>query len=168
MPIYDYDGTTTYEIGKVHDYDGTTTHQIGMVHDYDGTVAKLIYTAETVLQGGSISYNYCDTSTHNYTFCTWNLSGINSVPITVTGSAYCVADSIRMFLFLKFADGTTQNLFAYYGGSGYSGGTYNVDLSSYSETQKTSVSVCWQTYIGYSSATNKYNYGNLTVQTVTV
>lgn len=49
MPIYDHDGTTAYEIGKVYDHDGTTAYQIGKVYDHDGTTASLIYTAEQYL-----------------------------------------------------------------------------------------------------------------------
>lgn len=46
MPIYDYDGTTSTQIGKVYDYNGTTSTQIGKVYDYDGTTSTLIYSAE--------------------------------------------------------------------------------------------------------------------------
>ena len=48
MPIYDYDGTTSYELGKMYDYDGTTNHQIGKVYDNNGTTDRLIYSAEYV------------------------------------------------------------------------------------------------------------------------
>lgn len=43
MPIYDNNGTTNYEIGKLYDNDGTTNYQIGKVHDNDGTTNRLIY-----------------------------------------------------------------------------------------------------------------------------
>lgn len=46
MPIYDYDGTTNYQIGKVYDNDGTTNYQIGKVYDNDGTTNSLIYTSD--------------------------------------------------------------------------------------------------------------------------
>lgn len=53
MPIYDNDGTTNYQIGKVYDNDGATNYQIGKVYDNDGTTNSLIYTAEeNVLQYG--------------------------------------------------------------------------------------------------------------------
>lgn len=45
-PIYDNDGTTSYEIGKVYDNDGTTSYQIGKVYDNDGTTNSLIYSAD--------------------------------------------------------------------------------------------------------------------------
>lgn len=49
MANNDYDGTTSYEIGKLYDYDGTSSHQIGKVYDYDGTSSYLIYSAQTDL-----------------------------------------------------------------------------------------------------------------------
>ena len=48
MAIYDTDGTTKYEIGKLYDNNGTTSYQIGKVYDSNGTVVSLIYTAEYV------------------------------------------------------------------------------------------------------------------------
>lgn len=54
MPIYDHDGTTYYEIGKLYDDDGTTNYQTGKVYDNDGTTSSLIYSAEETV-GLSIS-----------------------------------------------------------------------------------------------------------------
>lgn len=58
MPIYDNDGTTTHQIGKLYDNDSTTTHQIGKVYDHDGTTNSLIYTAETILPALSTPWAY--------------------------------------------------------------------------------------------------------------
>ncbi len=64
MPIYDNNGTTSYEIGKVYDYDGTTSHQIGKVYDYNGTASGLIYTAETqYYPGGAVTCLLSDGAT---------------------------------------------------------------------------------------------------------
>ena len=49
MAIYDYDGTTNNEIGKLHDWDGTTSHQLGKGYDWDGTTSHLFYSAEEVI-----------------------------------------------------------------------------------------------------------------------
>ena len=49
MPIYDNDGTTNYEIGKLYDNDGTADHQIGKVYDNNGTANSLIYEAELMI-----------------------------------------------------------------------------------------------------------------------
>lgn len=43
MPIYDNDGTTSREIGKLYDYNGTTSSQTKEVYDFDGTTSRLIY-----------------------------------------------------------------------------------------------------------------------------
>ena len=56
MPIYDNDGTTNYEIGKLYDNDGTTDHQIGKVYDNNGTTDYLIYSAEETIFSG-VSFN---------------------------------------------------------------------------------------------------------------
>lgn len=48
-PIYDNNGTTSYQIAKIYDHNGTTSTQIGKVYDHNGTTSSLIYTAETLL-----------------------------------------------------------------------------------------------------------------------
>mgnify|MGYP004603076307 FL=1 len=47
MAIFDYDGTSTHEIGKIYEQDqsATITYQIGKMYDYDGTSTHLIYSA---------------------------------------------------------------------------------------------------------------------------
>jgi hypothetical protein len=45
MSIWQGDGTTNYEVGKVYEGDGTTNYQIGKVYEGDGTTNNLIYTA---------------------------------------------------------------------------------------------------------------------------
>lgn len=65
MPIYDNDGTTSYEVGKVYDNDGTTSYQIGKVYDNDGTTSYLLYTSDPnqhVFQNGAF-----DSDFENYT-----------------------------------------------------------------------------------------------------
>lgn len=47
MPIYDNNGTTSYEIGTIYDNNGTTNNQIGKVYDNNGTTNTLIYSLET-------------------------------------------------------------------------------------------------------------------------
>lgn len=57
MPIYDNDGTTNYQIGKLYDNDGSTNYQIGKVYDNDGTTGYLIYTGEAILFPGTSDYS---------------------------------------------------------------------------------------------------------------
>ena len=61
MAIYDNNGTTETEIGKVYDNNGTTETEIGKVYDNNGTTDSLIYTAETVYLGsGGVSWTISD------------------------------------------------------------------------------------------------------------
>lgn len=66
MAIYDNNGTTSYEIGKIYDDDGTTNNQIGKAYDNDGTSNHLIYSAEeqhslsVSVQQGAGSKNWKD------------------------------------------------------------------------------------------------------------
>ena len=43
MPIYDFDGSTSREIGKLYDNNGTTSSQIKEVYDNDGPASRLVY-----------------------------------------------------------------------------------------------------------------------------
>lgn len=58
MPIYDNDGTTNYQIGKLYDNDGTTSTQIGKVYDNNGTANTLIYSSDMTLfdAGKTVEY----------------------------------------------------------------------------------------------------------------
>lgn len=47
MAIYDNNGSTNAEIGKLYDNNGTTSTQIGKVYDNNGTTNSLIYQSET-------------------------------------------------------------------------------------------------------------------------
>ena len=169
MPILDFNGTTAEEIGKVFDWNGTTEEQLGKVFDWNGTTDSLIYNAEIILKGGSVNYNYCSTSAQVYTFATWDLSEVTTLPITVTGNTAWNADRCYYKLYLEFADGTRYYFIDTSSSSTpYMGGSYSVNLSGYSAAQKASVKVQWQTYITFSVATNKYNLGNLKLADVTI
>ena len=56
MPIYDNDGTTSHEIGKLYDNNGSANAQIGKVYDNNGTANSLIYTSEYNIMTGSNNY----------------------------------------------------------------------------------------------------------------
>lgn len=57
MAIYDNNGTTSYEIGKLYDNDGTTSYQIGNAYDNDGTNSYLIYTANAPETATILNYS---------------------------------------------------------------------------------------------------------------
>lgn len=46
MPIWDNNGTTSYEIGKLYDHNGTSATQTGNIYDNNGTTSSLIYSAD--------------------------------------------------------------------------------------------------------------------------
>lgn len=52
MPIWDNNGTSSYEIGKLYDHNGTTATQIHVVYDNNGTSSYEIYKAEETLFSG--------------------------------------------------------------------------------------------------------------------
>lgn len=55
MPIYDWNGSTNTQIGKVYDFNGSVNTQIGRVYDHNGSVNTLIYTADTEIPMSSFS-----------------------------------------------------------------------------------------------------------------
>jgi len=99
MPIYDNDGSTNYQIGKLYDSDGTTSYQIGKVYDNDGTSNSLIYSAEAQFYpGASVGYRATNSGTvsgfsttapngdninSTIAYIAVDLTGINT--LTVTG-----------------------------------------------------------------------------------
>ncbi|MBR6518753.1 MAG: hypothetical protein IKT63_03670, partial [Oscillospiraceae bacterium] len=56
MAIYDNNGTTDCEIGKIYDNNGTTDYQIGKVYDNNGTVDSLVYTSSSVIVPNPTEY----------------------------------------------------------------------------------------------------------------
>ena len=105
MAIYEGNGTTNYEIGKVYEGNGTTNYQIGKVYEGDGTTNSLIYSAEEVIfpprtttwarSGVSTDsyandtkiYTYCNgtSQTNSQMYTTLNLTSVS----TITFHAAC-------------------------------------------------------------------------------
>lgn len=117
MPIYDNDGTASYEIGKLFDNDGTASYQIGKVYDNDGTTNSLIYSAEQALADSSqmkISGSYIDGLTGSWNSAStvkWNCSGFNTLTFTVKYRYGGSFDSNANFkLQLVYSDGTKQDI----------------------------------------------------------
>ena len=52
MPIYDFTGSASVEIGKIYDYNGSVNSEIGKVYDYNGSVNSLIFSGEDQLHPG--------------------------------------------------------------------------------------------------------------------
>ena len=93
MPIYDYDGTTTYQIGKLYDTDGTANYRIGTVYDNDGTTNSLIYTEETPIFAGVFAQTAVASGAYvtqiQYSAAT-NVSLAGCTAINITGTAATV------------------------------------------------------------------------------
>lgn len=77
MPLFDNDGTTSYEIGKLYDNDGTTSYQIGKAWDYDGTTSYLVYEAAWHLFNAG----------YQNEVSTYNKTGEGTYTVSDTGSA---------------------------------------------------------------------------------
>ena len=93
----------------IRDYDGTTSHQIGSMRDYDGVASHLIYSAEEQYFPGTTPSRYSPGGAYSYTansanFTNWSCNvsdgtNVNSVTsylkinmtgiktITITGSS---------------------------------------------------------------------------------
>ena len=51
MPIYDFNGTTNQEIGKLYDQNGTTANRISKVYDYNNSTNAEIWTSHYYKDG---------------------------------------------------------------------------------------------------------------------
>ena len=77
MAIYDNNGSTNAEIGKLYDNNGTTSTQIGKVYDNNGTTNSLIYQSETkyvntpVYKSGGYVIGYNTTDDKNWDTLGW-------------------------------------------------------------------------------------------------
>lgn len=56
MPIYDYNGSTSTEIGRVYDYNGSTSTEMSKVYDYNGSTSSEVFSAEANLFPGTDTY----------------------------------------------------------------------------------------------------------------
>lgn len=63
MPSKDWNGTTTYDHGKIVDWNGTTSNIIGKGWDWNGTTSTLFYTS-----GYSLIDNFSSYTVHNWDF----------------------------------------------------------------------------------------------------
>lgn len=93
MPIWDNNGTTSYEIGKLYDNNGTSSAQTGAVYDNNGTTSSLIYKAEETLFGGvSLDTGIASGAgvTKTATSSEYTNSGFTSLAVTGTVGAQVI------------------------------------------------------------------------------
>lgn len=104
MPIYDNNGSASYEIGSLFDNNGTTSSQIGKVYDNNGTSSALIYEGETQLfppgqltSWSAYAYNENGTwSSGTYTPSS-TAQGLQARNGNVVAGAYISTSNIRLY-----------------------------------------------------------------------
>lgn len=64
MAIYDNNGTTNAELGKLYDNNGTTNTQLGKLYDNNGTTSSLLYSAEEYLLQDGVAQTLAGGFTH--------------------------------------------------------------------------------------------------------
>lgn len=86
MPIYDFTGSASVEIGKIYDYNGSVNSEIGKVYDFNGSVNSLLFSSEVVLPQLTVDtfYNYADynSAAHKDSGGSWNLQGCSAVTLS--------------------------------------------------------------------------------------
>lgn len=97
MAIYDNNGTTSYEIGKLYDNNGTTSSQIGKVYDNNGTTNSLIYQSQVFV---------IDTS-QSVTPNTWGVKAFNDNYSEVSCS-YSATGGVRLNVHNNYGGATEQ------------------------------------------------------------
>ena len=122
MPMYDWNGTASSELGKVYDWDGTTSYQLGKGYDWDGTANNLIYSAEeqhslsVSVQQGANSKNW-----NEATFVV--PSGFTKIKdITVNnGTSYGTTETVFRLFRNNSVVTTYTSMSRAYNGSGFTG-----------------------------------------------
>lgn len=154
MAMYDWDGTTGSELGKVYDWDGTTSHQLGKGYDWDGTTSHLIYSAEQSYNDVSLStmYVYGGNNKTNTNDTNYNMSGFDTLNISFSGTVKMTwsngnGNGSSGYCAIRLNDNTIVKFHSFSGSLFVAGSTYGVsktatvDLSSYTDTQKSSVDI---------------------------
>ena len=170
--IADYTGTEYHQINKLYEFGGSAFSQIARVYDWNGTASALIYSAELVLPDASASGGdyHTGNNTNVITSSTvWNIAGFNSLTLTWrndmsvnfwTNPQGSVSNRTR-YCYLVFADGTELQV-----GTGTDQQTTTVDLSNYTDAQKTSVRLRGKLDYYLSTSTNAACYGGISATNV--
>lgn len=118
-PIYDNNGTTNLEIGKLYDNNGSSNFQIKEVYDNNSTSNNLIYKSESDSQKLSVtctqgSNTWGKTVSQTYT----NSDGYSTVHITAVscGTSYGTCETV-----IKVNGTQIVNMSRAYTGSGFTG-----------------------------------------------
>ena len=177
MAIFDNDGTSNHEIGKLYDNDGTSSHQIGKVYDNDGTNSYLVYSAEEAYLssnglGGGVTGTHLKgnlNSNTNYTIPTFTNNKIVvdcAVPPNNQGQSWFALTpkinltNIKTLTFTVYWDKQSYGAFMYLGvSSSLPTGYYNNNNSPQGFFTKSS---------GYQYLNGNFAAGTTTTMTVDV
>lgn len=121
MSVWDHNGTTFSEIGKIYDGDNTTLHQIAKGWDNNGTINSLVY-------GGSLG----DFLYQNGQFNTSDVPGLDIDPFNNNGSIQKLND--QLYLYFETGNGAWREGYIRFNKpldfSGYDGITFDILYSA--------------------------------------
>lgn len=145
MAIYDHNGTSTAEIGKLYDHNGTSTTQIGKVFDNNGASNRLIYSAE---ETATLTGAWSDIQTE-YTM-KWKTTELGNDWTQADISTATAGNSGVFFCGITTSSTITDNeSTAYNGVSGYVWGKKWVNGTMTGETTTTAALTSGTTYYLY-------------------
>lgn len=116
MAIYDNNGSTNYEIGKLYDNNGSTSSQIHTVYDNNGTTSSLIYIGqETLFSGVSLDTGIASGSnvTKTATSSEYTNNGFSSLAVTGTVGAQVIGQGTHGYgahVYIQGYNGSWHNL----------------------------------------------------------
>ena len=116
MAIYDNNGSTNYEIGKLYDNNGSTSSQIHVVWDNNGTTNSLIYIGqETLFSGVSLDTGIASGSNvKKEAFSSeYTNNGFSSLAVTGTVGAQVIGQGTVGYgahVFIQGYNGSWHNL----------------------------------------------------------
>ena len=166
MPIYDNDGTTSHEIGKLYDNNGSANAQIGKVYDNNGTTNSLIYSAEQSYANAEITLSGQLLS--DYYTQTWNsgsydfrgFSAVSFTPVNNNARVYFWTGGGQVYAYSsswQLLD-TNGTLIA----SGAFGSRQTVNISNLSEARKQGMYFVGRLHVNISTVTGSAFSGSWT------
>ena len=168
MPIRDYDGSAYSTVSKVFDYDGIAMRQIKAAYDYDGSAYRLLY--QNIVQLENLSASMAGMGSPPVTYgsigvlsaTSWDLTNRNSVTFTLSQanaevyywtSPAGTVHSLTRTAYLRLAGASPAVDILIYQGSTVPQ-TFTLNLSAYSNTQKSIVKLYGVLIYSISTVTN--------------
>ena len=185
MALYDNNGTTDAEIGKLYDNDGTTNYQTSKVYDNDGTTNRLIYSADEIFFENGVLLRPWDaeiasaTACHvtnrgdyielgayngNSAMCAWivDVTGYNTLEMTASYNSATADGAFRFFAVPHYPQYPSNPR---WNGSAYDGlESGNLGSSKYSASGTYTLdvsSLSGEIYVGISTTAGEKHYTNV-------